>query len=908
MPEETLTIWKLYDNTELTREKNREVEDLENWLEGNFVYRQHSHGQYFKHALNKTLKINADQRILDFFTETNNIDYASVKNPDDSYPVYYFVTAKRWIAEKTIELTLLMDTINTFKNNYTLSEKTTINREHENRFFVNSGGYMRRLVDKVDEGIQPQLYKTVTTNVWNETPPLENYELKDTSKFYLFYANTYSKDPEDKQNPLNGFGCYKTEKRFVTRYAKYISSFDTPIGQSNCWIIDPVQLGVLGLDPIITSKEGARVGVEFLTTITNRIDPSGIEWKIFGILLNQYQTQQKVRIPTYFDGTYYWTGAIFYDNGKWRVQEVRIEYLTGDIQKGAIWEVSNGDAYLFSRTDRYEKKVSYYQLTKTAYGTLTNYYLSATTADYTLNYQLETIGALKTLDRTDARLQKLFELPYDPEEFPEVEVSDVLYPSLIDTNFERGEFGNVKYLQLAVLNAEFKNTLKHADPIRFMKEDYEKAPAANQTANIKNESKLFNSAFWLSKFVYDSFSYNFNYEQADDWSEVTIDFIPTSTMNSKWAFIFNWDKKNEKEDFGKVLLVSRNNELPIYNSDYLDYVRSSYNYEKKLRESQMTLQLANGAISIGAGAASAALGSGLSGSIGVGLAAQGLQTVMGAVSSRLLSEQAQEQKMEQLKNQKTQVLGGDDIDLLNAYCGNKAQILRYQASSEMRNMLYELFRFYGYKTNKRGNPRDFTTNGNKRYWYNFIQCEPVFDSTSNISDECLKDIENRYKEGITIFHKRNGDYNFSQNYENWEEDLIGHQEPQDDPLDDLMEDVGTVGAGSGEWTLTPPVYGFSGNAMGGGQTFMFIECMGSTSDPTYNFTAQDGFGNTYQFIPAAGAFKVIMTRQLDGRTFEKAFTVNKLYKLTTALTTTSVPWVTQIAEPYRYALAATKNA
>ena len=67
-------------------------------------------------------------------------------------------------------------------------------------------------------------------------------------------------------------------------------------------------------------------------------------------------------------------------------------------------------------------------------------------------------------------------------------------------------------------------------------------------------------------------------------------FKPTNTINSKFAFHFDFGSIAEfgtfKQtiDYEDYLLVNRNNEETIFSNDYLNYIRTGYNYDKKVRE------------------------------------------------------------------------------------------------------------------------------------------------------------------------------------------------------------------------------------------------------------------------------------------------------------------------------------
>lgn len=140
----------LYTGCKLSPEKNFIVDNLTAYL-GTLTSTTITSFQYQRFELNKTIKVDLDQL---WQTNASNLtynqttiakkwNYCSLSTVKDSTTIYYyyFITGYKQIAQKTIELTLVMDTINTFSysgtyanNTYTLSSKTVVKREHKDRF------------------------------------------------------------------------------------------------------------------------------------------------------------------------------------------------------------------------------------------------------------------------------------------------------------------------------------------------------------------------------------------------------------------------------------------------------------------------------------------------------------------------------------------------------------------------------------------------------------------------------------------------------------------------------------------------------------------------------------------------------------------------------------------------------
>ena len=98
-----------------------------------------SNFQYIKNQLRLSIKVSLNQdHAQPLFNQQEHIDYVRILNEGslvEEIPYYYFVINQRWRGEETVELELEMDTLNTFKNQYTLSNKTLITREHKDRFY-----------------------------------------------------------------------------------------------------------------------------------------------------------------------------------------------------------------------------------------------------------------------------------------------------------------------------------------------------------------------------------------------------------------------------------------------------------------------------------------------------------------------------------------------------------------------------------------------------------------------------------------------------------------------------------------------------------------------------------------------------------------------------------------------------
>lgn len=356
------------------------------------------------------------------------------------------------------------------------------------------------------------------------------------------------------------------------------------------------------------------------------------------------------------------------------------------------------------------------------------------------------------------------------------------------------------------------------------------AQLSNSARNIDAESKLFSSEFLTVKFIYDSFSTAIGLEQfqpqggihTGDW-HLPIRYKQTNTTASTFLFDLGFNQLylsnpsvnmdyNQFSDYEQYLVVSRNNEEALYGSDYLDYMRYGYNYDRK----QTAETVAQGWLSVfgsGVHTAGQAFGAmrdrsdiaanrrgsanfqrglrdveGLNrdqrsqisslqkstaarkksgattGLLWSKVIERGVDTAIGLINQSIATEQAWRslrQKQFELKQQAVSVSGSDDIDLLKYYNDNKLHFVVYDTVELQKEAAHNLFHYCGYSRAKQGIP-NFTG----RYWFNYIQCSPMFKGEElHPYNAFLNDIKARYETGITVYHRHYNAAGAGQSYD-----------------------------------------------------------------------------------------------------------------------------------------------
>ena len=273
---------------------------------------------------------------------------------------------------------------------------------------------------------------------------------------------------------------------------------------------------------------------------------------------------------------------------------------------------------------------------------------------------------------------------------------------------------------------------------------------------------------------YDSFTKDIPLENIEPTSitapTLSIKYKQANTITSNLGFKFTVNNGTQKVNdvFEEYLLCKRNNEYPIYNSSYLNYLRNGYNYDLKAKNIQTAQSWIGTGLSIGGGIVSLLAGVGTGGvstALGVSLITNAVSSISSNIFNNIQSEANIEQKLNEAKNTANNVNSSDDLNLLNWYSDNLLWVTTYEISDQQKSNVFDLFYKTGYACNETGIP-----NVNSRHRFNYLQCTPDFTTKANpIWQEYINDVIARFELGVTYFHTYN---DFEQQYENWESWLM----------------------------------------------------------------------------------------------------------------------------------------
>ena len=701
------SILKFYQ-TPITPKLNCVVDSLTSYLNSlnNLTLNDY---QYVKLALDTTIKVNIPQSNVPKF----NYNYVSIKNSDVDKTYYYFIIGTpEWISSDCVKLSLSLDTINTFRDDLTWTDKTITTRQHKDRFITRtstSGNNITllRSVDDYDEGISPVKYLKSKEQITSSL----NYD------FYLIYKNKANLDTSTSV-PLDCFLCASQNIALnITVDYNGIQFSDYNVGDS---------LYVFSKDNSV-----------FTTTI------NGVSYTIGGS--SQYKGIAFVKRSV--------------NNVAYLLRESDA-VLTGPIGDSALTDVNAALKVKVCRGFDPGTDTSIY-----------NYYYilgqveARNYVSITIGQTTATLLTINDVNRSDTSIVKIIKMPYPPFT-PQVNQGKMSIPD--GWTFSGG------FLLLNDLNTEFlsyvdQDSISDLMQITTTKQNI----STNQPHDIKYESKLYNSSFYTLKYMYDNFEkeiYLDRFHTSIVYPGIDIRFKQSNNISSNSLFDFTALNGSYDEPlvYGQYLNVNRSNEVALYSSDYINYIRTGYNYDKKAKELQFKSSLTSAGLSTVGSLLSAAFGGGIGQAVAISAGTSVLKSITDTINNQIQAENNIQPKLDQTRLSPTSVSSTEDLNLLSYYNGNRLLKVQESIEDHIKNSLYNLFRLTGYACNDYGIPQTDT-----RLYYNFIQCDPRFDESQwNYSQTFLDDIKAKYNVGVTVFHRVNNAYDFSQSRENFESWLI----------------------------------------------------------------------------------------------------------------------------------------
>lgn len=780
--------------------------------------------QYQKPQLELALTLDLSQTYAEPLN--SSYKYVRIENSDDlGHYYYYFVKNVIWRSKSAVRFELVMDVLNTFKEgtHYTFKDSTKITREHKDRFLVNLNQvtfeyyldnyegvlntddeilFWEESDDPIFTGkiVSIDQY-TATINITSgitieelqeiiDTTGQTQYSIvKDSSNNYLVSINAMSFGggvyrnidyvPENINPTLQ---CGNTDGTKIENGTTYLRD-DWYLLYRNENDPDPTQY-VNPVECYLIPKTSKKVSIGVITSgrITSATLETGKFYYVsvqnsYGVTLSNGVTLDEGSGEGYLSGKY----IEIYKNADGSLTVTFFARCT-TLSQDPYFESYNVEYITLNRLP--EDYVSYVSCPEQS--SVINGWSGLTKQQWTSSHVGVEIDPISLLDRTDAKNIKLIKLPYCPYKF--TVTSDKInitgtkwnYVDLVQAN------GNhLKCLKLNDLSADLTTDWPNYTAIPVSNLYLTSLSSLNpQNSNLRKgssyESKLFNSEFYRPTFYYDSFQFIPQLEKCDmsyymsNISYVTqfkIKFDMTKTINSRFMFSFpDYKLRNGGENYAKYMPIARNNEEVLYNVPYINYVRTGYNYDIKAKNiTKQSTWLGVAASGVGM-AASFIMPSAPLKALGIVTSLITMaMTVKNAVVTTVQNEESINRKLKEAEMQTASVSGSDDVDLMSVYAENRLKYLVYEPTDIMKTMLYNLFFFAGYNSQRMGLP-----NHNTRLNFDYLECDAVINKIANIPDDCLSELINSFKNGVTYIHKTNrttDKWDFDQKYENWEKSL-----------------------------------------------------------------------------------------------------------------------------------------
>lgn len=766
----------LYMQSGMKPENNYIVEDIREYLRLNAENTLVKEGfQYIRDpAKSQQFKVDIAQSAYNQAV----FDYASLEQDGDIY--YYFIVDATWKSQNCLGFTAVLDTLNTFQDQYGFTDRSNIERQHVDRFKLigerPTGDSIDEVVTNVisdtREELQPELLMTRKEVLSGDLPIDNRYQ------WYLIYqTNTQSGNPQillcaDKDINVG------TESG-TTEYI--VTAADLKNGL-------PARMVFGKFKAIINTDESETIDMNGSLSIS--IDPGSTDNLSITYMpyegLGYIPERRTGRVKIQLDGT---TSLKVYNTSGPNFNQPYVE--------------ENFSYTLIGRA---------------------------------------VMTSIDTIDRTLSNLYKVIECPYCPLDLQIT--NDVLTGIPAGWKYDQSQnklsCDNLKYefpertawTEENVMNHIAGQVIKaqRAKLTLYSRHDHSDGVEGNVV-----DPKTFISTLRSYNFVYDTASWSVIPEDLVIPNKtprpdlIQIKFKQSNNISSDCGFRFDIPEfgKMHREYFDDYMFSMRSNELPLYSSDYINYMRNGYNYDLKANRQALIndiisniAQGASAGVQLGFGikgmvanarlAQSYMLEGGANDSWGnaigrmiernkdfanvagidynpvddiatqsklysraqqryrasyqrstannyafppmVSSAAGLISGISNTIMSHLQRENALEQKINEYKNRAFSVSTTGNHDLFKWYSGNKLILFEFEPREEVRELINDYFSLYGYSRGYYEKP-----DLDSRLFFNYCRGYVDIDNYKKrrAIEENKADIVQKFQDGVYKIHKVN---------------------------------------------------------------------------------------------------------------------------------------------------------
>ena len=740
MATSTLT---LYMNSGMKQENNYIVEYIGQYLrmnaEGSRVIENF---QYIKNpASSQAFKVNIPQ------DEYNSsvVDYASLLQDGDMY--YYFIVDAKWTSQDCLTLVAVLDTLNTFQDQYSLTDRSNIERQHVDRVKLigerptgdSINEVVTNIISPTKEELQPELLMTRQEVLSGDLPVDSRYT------WYLIYqTNTSSGNPEilmcaDKDINVG------TESG-TTEYI--VTAADLKNGLPARMVFGKFR-AIINTDESETIDMNGSLSISIDPGSTDNLSITYMPYEGLGYIPERRTGRVKIQL----DGT---TSLKVYNTSGPNFNQPYVE--------------ENFSYTLIGRA---------------------------------------VCTSIDTIDRTMSNLYKVIECPYCPLNLqvtngaitgiPQGWKYDQSQNKLSCDNLSYEFPERVAWTEENVMNLIAGQVIKaqRSKLSQYSRKDHQDGVEGNVV-----DPKTYISTLRSYNFVYDAVTWSLipedlvipNNSARPDLIKVY--YKQSNNISSDCGFRFDIPEftMRHRQYFDQYMFSARSNELPLYSSDWINYQRNGYNYDKKANALRTWSDMV--------GAIAGVAGGGLS-SIGqiasfqnrpeieslkeqyrqgtlwgsdfdnetrkyianriskyrlpttLGIIGTGVNVAAGitnATLSHYQRENALEQKINECKNRAFSVSSTGNHDLFKWYSGNKVILFGFEPREEVRELINDFFSLYGYAQGYYMVP-----DLDSRLWFNYCRGTVDIDNykKKRSIEENKADIVQRFQQGVYKIHRVN---------------------------------------------------------------------------------------------------------------------------------------------------------
>ena len=714
-------------------EKNHYIQDIDVYLDKcEKLYSDYNkiiNRDFLEDKTNVILKIVTD----DVSKKLKGFNYLRMEDNDSGRVRYYFIDNMKYLNDGTIQIAATLDPVNSFQTYIKQTKnfkQVKMKRRHKDRF----SQYGYRIFDKVDEG-----FGDVSVAELSQSSV-------STKSSYIIYSQPTTTSNESVINStalIRRMWCPATQTTITLNQYKYSLDKDAFYNSDGSikWNTDGTASARYGR--MFFYNNGKNYGLTITINQPDNSKPKTFYADAAFVYIRGYTVETSLGLTivlmTYDKYTFTVTNSIDIDD---------YQCYTGRDNISIYFSSTYG------RVDNDSK--SKVKIPDLSIGNVYYHYELAAGSETSVVASQEsvTLQPLDIMNLRDSQLKQIVEIPFIPN------TDDLVYTGGYEVVFRDTIDSTSLSSQKVYVPDEWKKVT---------------LPTETTTKDMNYETKLYGSQCRSYYLAYDNNTMVLQPEYRDDQEDYMLlkSIVPLNMSNN---LAFNISYFISRKPYDNWLLCSRNNNVTIYSNEYLNYIRTGYNYDVKNKQQQSLsnwvsfgLGIVNTGANIGTSMASADTAG-----FGALMAQKAVGTAVGTINSltnNILAEQANERALEQKKQQAmnatTNASGSDDLVLFKQYSGNYIKFISTRPEEDIQQVQYQLFYEFGYADNT---AYDVMPEYRTRAYFNYVQADIGQALPDDyIPSSHINEVVEAFKNGITFeWHGTRGWKLDNELYENYE--------------------------------------------------------------------------------------------------------------------------------------------